>query len=213
MEDATPDQLRFMNNELARFLASGAWEESHCARWASRLILVPKPGVSKWRLIIDLRPLNRYCEERDLSFETLTRLRHLVRPGDYMLSMDLEDGFYAVGIAPEDRDYFTIDYRGKLYRLAGLPMGWRLSPYHVCSLTATFNHHLRRPDIAVTSQGVHRTKISMGRRHALAGTSVHELLHVLCVKPGASPYDVRDRLTSVRSKGYVSTDTPDKAGQ
>eukprot|EP00873_Tetraselmis_striata_P005720 jgi/Tetstr1/425984/TSEL_016333.t1 len=37
--------------------------------------------------------------------------------------MDLQDGFYAVGIAPEDRDFFTVDYRGTLYRLAGLPMG------------------------------------------------------------------------------------------
>eukprot|EP00873_Tetraselmis_striata_P007235 jgi/Tetstr1/427499/TSEL_017625.t1 len=44
-------------------------------------------------------------------------------PGDYMLSMDLQDGFYAVVIAPEDRDYFPVNYRGKLYRLAGLPMG------------------------------------------------------------------------------------------
>eukprot|EP00873_Tetraselmis_striata_P020174 jgi/Tetstr1/440438/TSEL_028771.t1 len=77
MEDATPDQLRFMNGELARFLASGAWEECHCSRWVSRLFLVPKPDVNKWRLIIDLRPLIRCCEERDLSFETLTCLRHL----------------------------------------------------------------------------------------------------------------------------------------
>eukprot|EP00873_Tetraselmis_striata_P018313 jgi/Tetstr1/438577/TSEL_027128.t1 len=93
MGDATPDQLRFMNSELARFLASGAWEEGHCSRWISRLFLAPKPGVNKWRLIIiDLQPLNRYCEERDLSFETLTRLRHMARPGDYMMSMDLHDG-------------------------------------------------------------------------------------------------------------------------
>eukprot|EP00873_Tetraselmis_striata_P033181 jgi/Tetstr1/453445/TSEL_040426.t1 len=74
MEDATPDQLRFMDSELARFLASGAWEEGHCSR-------------------------------------------------------DLHDGFYAVGIAPEDRDYFTVGYRGKLYRLAGLLMELSLSPY------------------------------------------------------------------------------------
>eukprot|EP00873_Tetraselmis_striata_P046628 jgi/Tetstr1/466892/TSEL_011347.t1 len=102
MEDATPDQLRFMDDELARFLASGAWEEGHCSQWVSRLFLVPKPGVNTSRLIIDIRPLNRYCEERSLSFETLTRLRHLARSGEYMLSMNLRDGFYAVGIAPED---------------------------------------------------------------------------------------------------------------
>eukprot|EP00873_Tetraselmis_striata_P027735 jgi/Tetstr1/447999/TSEL_035301.t1 len=144
MGDATPAQLEFMDGELARFLAVGAWERGYCAKWVSRLFLVPKPGTNKWRLIIDLRPLNRYCETRDLSFETLSHLRNLARPGDYMLQMDLQDGFYAVGIAPEDRDFFTVDYRGTLYRLAGLPMGWSLSPYYFCQFTNVLTRALRR---------------------------------------------------------------------
>eukprot|EP00873_Tetraselmis_striata_P013892 jgi/Tetstr1/434156/TSEL_002480.t1 len=85
-----------------------------------------------------------------------------------MLSMDLHDGFYAASIASEDRDYFTVNYRGKLYRLAGLPMGWSMSPYYFSSPTTAFIRHLRRPDyFAVTSQGVRRAKLSMGRRQAL----------------------------------------------
>eukprot|EP00873_Tetraselmis_striata_P043415 jgi/Tetstr1/463679/TSEL_008540.t1 len=82
MGDATPARLEFMDGELARFLAVGAWERGYCAKWV------------------------------------------MARPGDYMLQMDLHDGFYAVGIAPEDMDFFTVDYRGTLYRLAGLSMGW-----------------------------------------------------------------------------------------
>eukprot|EP00873_Tetraselmis_striata_P046012 jgi/Tetstr1/466276/TSEL_000956.t1 len=144
MGDASPAQLEFMDGELARFLAVGAWERGYCAKWVSRLFLVPRPGTNKWRLIIDLRPLNRYCETRDLSFETLSHLRNLSRPGDYMLQMDLQDGFYAVGIAPEDRDFFTVDYRGTLYRLAGLPMGWSLSPYYFCQFTNVLTRALRR---------------------------------------------------------------------
>eukprot|EP00873_Tetraselmis_striata_P003170 jgi/Tetstr1/423434/TSEL_014115.t1 len=69
--------------------------------------------------------------------------------------MGLRGGFCAaIGLAPEDRQYFTVNYRGKLYRLAGLPMmGWSLSPYYIYSLTAAFSRHVRRPDFAVTSQG------------------------------------------------------------
>eukprot|EP00873_Tetraselmis_striata_P046305 jgi/Tetstr1/466569/TSEL_011071.t1 len=48
---------------------------------------------------------------------------------------DLQDGFYALGIAEADRDYFTVDVRGQLYMLAGLPMGWSLSPYYFVTLT------------------------------------------------------------------------------
>jgi hypothetical protein len=38
-------------------------------------------------------------------------------------SFDLTDGYYTLGIREEDIDFFTENYRGALYRLAGLPMG------------------------------------------------------------------------------------------
>eukprot|EP00873_Tetraselmis_striata_P020626 jgi/Tetstr1/440890/TSEL_029162.t1 len=185
MEDATHDRLRFMDGEMARLL------------------------VGAWRLIINLRPLNRYREERNVSFETLARLRYLARPGDCMLSMDLHDGFYAVGIAPENRDYrlcFTVDYRGKLYRLPRLPMGWSLSPYYFCSLTAAFNRHPRRPDFALTSQGVRRAKLNMGRRQAPRShfrgcrmlPYMDEFMFFAFSRAHAD--DVRDRLTSLLGK-------------
>jgi hypothetical protein len=55
--------------------------------------------------------------------ETLLGVRHLTRQGDYMFNFDLRDGFYAQGIAPKFRDYFTINVHGHLYRLVGEPMG------------------------------------------------------------------------------------------
>eukprot|EP00873_Tetraselmis_striata_P044568 jgi/Tetstr1/464832/TSEL_009571.t1 len=63
--------------------------------------------------------------------------RHLTAKGDYMFSFDLQDGLYALGIAPSDRDYFTVNIRGTLYRLCGLPMGWSLSSSYFTTLTMT----------------------------------------------------------------------------
>eukprot|EP00873_Tetraselmis_striata_P001700 jgi/Tetstr1/421964/TSEL_012863.t1 len=54
-----------------------------------------------------------------MSYETLKHLRHLARAGDWFVSMDLADGYYALGIREEDRDFFTVNYRGELWRLAG----------------------------------------------------------------------------------------------
>lgn len=65
--------------------------------------------------------MNRYCETRNLSIEAFLHMRKLARHGDYMMHMDLQDGVFAVGIAPKDTDVFTVDYRGTLYRV-GLPM-------------------------------------------------------------------------------------------
>jgi hypothetical protein len=51
-------------------------------------------------------------------------VKHLItRRGDYMFNFDLHDGFYAMAINPTDRDNFTVNVRGQLYRLAGLPIG------------------------------------------------------------------------------------------
>jgi hypothetical protein len=58
--DATPAQLEFLSSELHRFEACGAWERSDKPRYVSMMFLVPEPGCNLWRLIIDLRELNRY---------------------------------------------------------------------------------------------------------------------------------------------------------
>eukprot|EP00873_Tetraselmis_striata_P018672 jgi/Tetstr1/438936/TSEL_002953.t1 len=113
---ATPAQLTFLEGELARFVESGAWEFGTCRKWVSRLFLVPKPGVNHWRCIINLRVLNSYCVRKRLKMETLMGVRHPTKRGDYMFSFDLQDGFYALGIAEVDRDYFTVDVRAEPHK-------------------------------------------------------------------------------------------------
>jgi hypothetical protein len=102
-------------------------------------------------LIIDLRELNNYCAEFNLSCETLKHLRHMSRPGEYFVSLDLADGYYTLGIREEDRDFFTVNYRCELWRLACLPMEWSGSAYYLCKLTQTFTNYLRRPPTPPTT--------------------------------------------------------------
>ena len=142
--DANAAQLQFMESELPRLLRLGAWEQGHCSRWVSRLFLVPKSNGA-WRLVIDLRFLNSHCRQFSMKFETLKVLRTMAQRNDWMVSMDLQDGFYAIGIHPDFRDYFTVNYRGTLYRLAGLPMGWCNSPYVFNKFIATMVKQLRSP--------------------------------------------------------------------
>jgi hypothetical protein len=70
-------------------------------------------------------PLNKYCKDRKLTYETLKHLKNLTRAGDWMVSFDLADGYYTLGILEEDIDSFTVNYRGTVYILAGLPMASR----------------------------------------------------------------------------------------
>jgi hypothetical protein len=63
VKDATPTQLDFFDTKVPRFEACGARERSHNPRYVSRMFLILKPSHNHWRLIIDLRELNRYCSE------------------------------------------------------------------------------------------------------------------------------------------------------
>jgi hypothetical protein len=145
MLDATKQQLDLMDSELPRFMQSGAWEPGQRHIWVSIVFLVPRPGENKWRLIIDLRPLKKSCKAHKLTYETFKYLKNPTRAGDWMVSFDLADGYYTLGIREEDRDFFTVNYRGTLYILAGLPMGWKCNMYHFCRLTEVFIRHLRKP--------------------------------------------------------------------
>jgi hypothetical protein len=57
-----------------------------------------------------------------MTCETLKHLRHFSRPGDNFVSLDRTDGYYTFGIREEDNDYFTVNYRGTMWRLAFFPM-------------------------------------------------------------------------------------------
>eukprot|EP00873_Tetraselmis_striata_P023059 jgi/Tetstr1/443323/TSEL_031338.t1 len=92
--------------------------------------------------------------------ETLLGVHHLTKKGDYMFSFNLQDGFYALGIAEAGRVYFTVDVRSQIYMFAGLPMGWSLSPYCFVTLTQVFITHLRKlePELPTSSTQPTRSK-------------------------------------------------------
>eukprot|EP00873_Tetraselmis_striata_P020905 jgi/Tetstr1/441169/TSEL_029427.t1 len=83
-----------------------------------------------------------------MRFETLRRMQYLAKRGDWAFSFDLQDGYYALGLREDVRDYFIINVRGTLWRFAALPMGWSLSPYYFRTLMAVIVRYLRQPDFA-----------------------------------------------------------------
>lgn len=159
LDSLTPEQAEWLKPQLGKLLGLGALQEArHPARWVSRAFLVPKPNGAGWRLVFDLRYLNQFCRTMRLEMETLKRLRLLARRDDWMVSFDLADGFYHVGIHEADRKYFQVAIAGQLYEFAALPMGWSLSPAIFCAVMSVWTTWARAP-AAVEARAA-------GRRHA-----------------------------------------------
>jgi hypothetical protein len=62
-----------------------------------------------------------------------------------MVSFDLTVSYYTLGIREEEMDFFTVNHRGTLYRIAGLPMGWKYNTYYFCRLIEIFIRQLHEP--------------------------------------------------------------------
>ena len=184
----TTEQSLFLEKEVSRCFATGAWEEAppgECDH-VSRVHLVPKktpPGQpQKWRVVVDLRPTNLYCRPKHCKYETLRVLQRLARRGDWMISFDMQDGYHCVGIHPEHRKYMTFALPPapgsppgsppRYIRCAALPFGWSASPLIFTKVMRVMVRLLRAP-AAATLERLRRQTAS-GRAAVLRLGSRHD---------------------------------------
>jgi hypothetical protein len=148
------EEAWFSGVELPRNLESGAWSlcPPHERTHVCRMFCVPKPtmdGMRKFRVIHDLRPVNEACGEKSCKYDGLGSLEHLLSPGESMFSLDLQDGYHAVAVAPEFRRYFVfgVQVGGEVVyvKCNVLPFGWNASPHWFCRCMAPFVGALRAP--------------------------------------------------------------------
>ncbi len=147
------DHAAFLQKEIERLTLSGVLRPVEYSRWVSRAFLIPKSAGTGWRLIVDLKEINKACHTRKMKMETLRSLRLIAQPGDHWVSFDLKDGFYSLAIAPQDREAFTVNLDGKLLQFCALPMGWSLIPFVFQKLKEVFTNHLQDPESSTSSPG------------------------------------------------------------
>ena len=105
-----------------------AIEECKGTGFYSRLFTIPKK-TGGLRPVLNLRPLNQYMTAPKFKMETIKNICQMLRPGDWLSSIDLSDAFLHVAMAPSSRRYLRFKWGGKTYQFRTLPFGLALSPY------------------------------------------------------------------------------------
>ena len=96
-----------LNQELQDLLRKGAVEPApQSPGFYSRLFLVKKASGS-WRPIIDLSTLNDYITSSRFHMETPRSVLNSIRPGDWMISLDLQDAYLQVPVHHDSRRFFA----------------------------------------------------------------------------------------------------------
>ena len=149
---------------VSRLLLVGGIEYALDERFVSRAFLVPKKNGG-WRLVVDLRWVNSHCAKQSVQYETLKSLRRFAMRNAWMVSFDLQDGYYHLAVKAEDRPYFTFCIGGDCFRCVGLPFGWTASPRVFTKLMRPVVRALR--SMLVPEAGDARCRGKKRRRHAL----------------------------------------------
>lgn len=122
-----PQEVQALEEIKAKLLELGVVELTDDTSFVSRSRLEPKKDGG-FRLIVDLRHVNDHLVSQPCKYETLQELRHLVQDQDWMISCDLANGYYHMGLHPEHRRFITTVINGTVIRFCALPFGLSTAP-------------------------------------------------------------------------------------
>ena len=133
-----------LTQELQNLLRKGAVEPApQSPGFYSRLFLVQKASRS-WRPIIDLSTLNDYITSSHFHMETPRSVLSSICPGDWMISLDLQDAYLQVPVHHDSRRYLRFVVAGKSYQFRVLCFGLTTAPQVFTRIMAPVSAILHR---------------------------------------------------------------------
>ena len=133
-----------LNQELQNLLRKGAVEPApQSPGFYSRLFLVKKASGS-WRPIIDLSTLNHYVTSSRFHMETPRSVLNSIRPGDWMISLDLQDAYLQVPVHHDSRRFLRFVVDGKPLQFRVLCFGLTTAPQVFTRIMAPVSAILHR---------------------------------------------------------------------
>ena len=121
---------QIIESEVAALLKKGAIEEidEGDARFLCGIFVIPKSSGGN-RMIINLKPVNRFIETIHFKMVSLALLKDLVRKGDYFVKIDLTDAYLTIPLCREDRGFVQFSWNGKFYQFRTLYFGLAIAPW------------------------------------------------------------------------------------
>ena len=142
----SPQSIRgvALTQELQDLLRKGAVEPApQSPGFYSRLFLVQKASGS-WRPIIDLSTLNNYITSAHFHMETPRSVLNSICPGDWMISLDLQDAYLQVPVHHDSRRFLRFVVAGKTYQFRVLCFGLMTAPQVFTRIMAPVSAILHR---------------------------------------------------------------------
>ena len=112
-ESVTDDEIEKLDHEKGEILSP---------------MFLKKKTNGSFRLILNLRSLNKNIKKQHFKMETITSILKLVTPNMYFTKIDLKDTYDTIPILEEQQKYLTFANKEHLYKFTCLPNGYCHGP-------------------------------------------------------------------------------------
>jgi len=118
-----------VQESILKLLSIGAIDKvNHTeGEFLSNIFVVPKPDKT-FRLIINLKPLNKFIVNDHFKMEDYRTVCNLLQKNSYMATIDLKDAYYLISIQESDRKYLRFEWKNQLYQFNCLCFGLSTAP-------------------------------------------------------------------------------------
>ena len=151
----SPASTQIIRREIRDLVAKGAMRKinfkyaTEVKGYYSKLFVVPKPDVDKFRVIINLKPLNKYIKKETFRMEGLKDVQTILEPGAFAGVVDISDAYYHVPIHKKSRKFTRFIFENVIYEYCALPMGLTDSPRVFTHVTKVIQSFLRKRQISI----------------------------------------------------------------
>ena len=93
------------------------------------MFAVPKSDSTNPRMILDFKPFTKLTKYPKFKLPNITKLTQMASPKDFMIKLDLTNGFFHIKLNNKTNNLFGIKCQNKYFTINNLPRGLSVSPY------------------------------------------------------------------------------------
>ena len=126
----SPETIAVCDRKLKQFLVNGAIIVVQPSRdqFILHFFPVPKKSLKDHRIILELSELNLFVHKTRFKMDSMDSIINMIRPGDFFISIDISDAYYAIAMNILSMPYLTFIFLDVYYQFACLPQGLSSAP-------------------------------------------------------------------------------------
>ena len=123
-------ERKFVYDEIQSLLAKGVLTKVDPVdgQFLSNIFLRPKKDTGKFRMILNLKTLNKFIDHQHFKMDTFDSALRLINRCSFMASLDLADAYYTLKIHEADRKYLRFKFEDQIYEFTCVPNGIKSGP-------------------------------------------------------------------------------------